>query len=480
MKNNKKLLLFPAILLIASLLLSACSGNVTKDLTDAFSFGSKETKEETTEEETTIEETEKTTEETEEETTTKAPETTTTEEEDSSSGSGPDSETDYIGATYSCEKFSAVCPEGWVNNPLTDFWDDTKPDEKTLQFVKGEMESEWDLYYLASVRITCYDKTTTLLDSRDYYENTEDEEVTDLEGKVWVGFTGDYGSSRNFSLTTETEDHIFLATGLLNGSKSEFALTDEDFLTILSSVRAKDGETEESSEEESSEEETTTEEETTEEETSEETTTEEESTTKEETTKEETTEEETTTKEETSEEESTTKEAENDFSAYENVTVEYSDGYNTLNVTFEELPASVSDLEACIEEFGHNEKLTAAWFIAAMYEYTVDPKEGEKMIGFLCDPDEARSVTGFVTDQLRQKEYLATAYFKGANKDNDFTPDEPLQITLTNFDNRENNKFTYVRVACDSDKRDRTIALIEDDVVGYRVVKCPALLLGIN
>ena len=124
--------------------------------------------------------------------------------------------------------------------------------------------------------------------------------------------------------------------------------------------------------------------------------------------------------------------------------------------------------------------LTAAWFIAAMYEYTVDPKEGEKMISFLCDPDEARSVTGFVTDQLRQKEYLATAYFKGANKDNDFTPDEPLQITLTNFDNRENNKFTYVRVACDSDKRDRTIALIEDDVVGYRVVKCPALLLGIN
>ena len=89
-------------------------------------------------------------------------------------------------------------------------------------------------------------------------------------------------------------------------------------------------------------------------------------------------------------------------------------------------------------------------------------------------------MSSFVSDQVHQKPYLSYAYFKGASPDNEFTPDEPYVVSLSHFDNRENNNFIYVRVACDSDERERTIALVEDDVVGYRVIKCPALLLGIN
>ncbi len=505
MKNRKSFLMLTALILIGSLLLSACTKkSSTTDRTNAVGFG---TEKESTEEDTTASEETADTAEATAETSAAAEEESA--EESSSSVSGQSDPADLAGETFSCEKFSAVCPEGWTNNPVKDFWDKEKMDPQTLQFIKGTPESDYDLYRLSSVRITCYEKTTTILDSRDSYENIEDETVTDSEGRDWVGFSGDYSSYRNFSLIAETEDNYFLATGLLNGSKSEFSLTDEDFIAILSSVRANEAE-EESSEEETTEEDTTeentteedtteentTEEDTTEEDTTEEDTTEaettEEETTEEETTEEDTTEEDTTeedtTEEETTEEDTTeedtteedTTEARAPYKASENVSVEYSDGFTKLQVTFTELPTSVEDLEACVEEFGHNEMLTAAWFIAAMREFADDPEEARNMIAYLCDPDEASSVTSFVSDQIHQKPYLSYAYFAGADTENDFTPDEPFVVSLSDFDSHENNSFTYVRVACDSDERERTIAMVEDDVVGYRVVKCPALLLGIN
>ena len=440
---TKKIMLIPAGLLAAALLLAGCKGAVSREI-EGFDFGSKEPTETTTSETETEAATEESTSETtEEETTSAAP-----------SGEGEE---------FSCKRFRAVCPPGWTNYVLMDFWDKEKQDEMTLQFYKGSWENDFDLYHLASVRMSCYAEDYSMLDSRDFYENVEDESVTDPLGHVWEGYSGDYGESRNFFLSSSFDHHVFIATGLLNGDKSSYALTDEDFLSILASMKPNDEEDPK------------------------------------ETTEEETTECETETSEESSEvteTESASEESETESTASSNasekpsagtvepkkkVHVEVEDVGTELELRFSALPTSTEDLQALIDEYGlEDAKMTAALFVTALHVYPEDASRAQEMMALLCDPDEARSVISFVSDQLRQKPYLADAYFDGADLQNDFTPDEPFEISVEDYTNRENNQFVYVSIDCDGDERDRTAALREQPDGSFLIVKCPALMLGLK
>ena len=139
------------------------------------------------------------------------------------------------GETYDTGAFTGICPDGWTYVPVKEiFSDDDKTDPKSAALYKG-MESETDSFRCANVQVTLYEKDVYLIDSRGFYDKTEDKTL-EIDGKTWEGFLGDYGSYKNFLFTMEDETCIWQVTGLLNGSKSTFELSDKDFETILASL----------------------------------------------------------------------------------------------------------------------------------------------------------------------------------------------------------------------------------------------------
>ena len=139
------------------------------------------------------------------------------------------------GETYDTGNFTGICPEGWKYVPATDVFNDNVADPDGAGLYKG-MTEESDAFRCASVNIRRNDKNTRFLDGRSIYENVEDMELV-IDGKTWTGFTGDHGSYKNFSFIFEDETCIWQISGLLNGSKSTFELTDNDFETILASLK---------------------------------------------------------------------------------------------------------------------------------------------------------------------------------------------------------------------------------------------------
>ena len=254
-----------ALLLAGALILAGCSNSPSRDITpQPGHFGDDETTtpsaesldDETTESDasTKTDETEGTsstadedasaaTEETDE------PSPDSTPEASESGSSTEDEETDigdpedpgmYSGELYDTGLFQAFCPDGWDNFPVKDFWEADKLDETALQFVKGKLKNDFDFYYHASIRMTCYGPDVYLMDSRDYYEDVEDMELEDFSGRIWDGYTGNYGDDRNFYLHTQDEKHHYVATGLLEARDSSITLADNDVLLILSSIIGND------------------------------------------------------------------------------------------------------------------------------------------------------------------------------------------------------------------------------------------------
>lgn len=422
----------------------------------------------------------------------------------------------YSGDLYNTGLFQAFCPDGWDNFPVKDFWEADKLDETALQFVKGKLKNDFDFYYHASIRMTCYGPDVYLMDSRDYYEDVEDMELEDFSGRIWDGYTGNYGDDRNFYLHTQDEKHHYVVTGLLEARDSSITLADNDVLLILSSIIGNDVVPGEEPPSHSGTKDTETEEPTTairptetdaiasvtasaDEPDAVSTTASDDVTTIPGTSDPTISTSDTETSAspadtsdpgtmapdtDTSSSEADTSdptgpdEPEHVFHAADAVEITYDHTTETMTAIFHTLPERLEDVAALVEEFGLGEHNMAIWFVCAMHLYQEDPLEAVKIMTALSDEPSANHLVSFVTDQLKEKPYLGTAYFKGAVKDNDFTPEEPLTVTVSKTSGSD-PRYLYIRVHTDADSRERTIAFMDDGRIAPSIAALPSLVLGI-
>ncbi len=121
-------------------------------------------------------------------------------------GSGNDGgDTTVKGETIDTGKFSAICPEGWVNSPVKDlFSDEDVISDTQLQFFKADKLEDSTMFTADQVNIYYYDANTIYIDARDFYDNTEDFSI-EVDGLTWSGYTGESFGYPILVLTNPTE-----------------------------------------------------------------------------------------------------------------------------------------------------------------------------------------------------------------------------------------------------------------------------------
>ena len=106
-------------------------------------------------------------------------------------------------------------------------------------------------------------------------------------------------------------------------------------------------------------------------------------------------------------------------------------GNQTVTFTFQALPESLAQMQALPEASLDTPFKTAALTVCALCAYGADKNIGKEMLNWLRGP---RPLTAydiqFIRDRLRGKDYLPRSYFSGATPENNYTPVQPLAVTV--------------------------------------------------
>ena len=119
--------------------------------------------------------------------------------------------------------------------------------------------------------------------------------------------------------------------------------------------------------------------------------------------------------------------------------------------TFAYIPKNLDELKALPEASLDTAFKTTALAVLILCRFKDDPEAVYGMLDYLNGPDSVSNYTkGFIKERLEGKKYLPFSYFKGATVENNYTPSEPLTITVTStpysFD-EENWATLYVTSA---------------------------------
>ena len=119
--------------------------------------------------------------------------------------------------------------------------------------------------------------------------------------------------------------------------------------------------------------------------------------------------------------------------------------------TFAYIPKNLDELKALPEASLDTAFKTTALAVLILCRFKDDPEAVYGMLDYLNGPDSVSNYTkGFIKERLEGKTYLPFSYFKGATVENNYTPSEPLTITVTStpysFD-EENWATLYVTSA---------------------------------
>ena len=96
-------------------------------------------------------------------------------------------------------------------------------------------------------------------------------------------------------------------------------------------------------------------------------------------------------------------------------------------ITLDRLPKTLQELQEMPQAALTSPEEVAALTVAALALYPENPSETEKMLDFLRGP---RPLNG-IDKQFRGKEYLMRSYFSGSSPDNNYTPEQPYRIMIS-------------------------------------------------
>ena len=156
-------------------------------------------------------------------------------------GCGPSSIEEVEGTVYECTQFSALCPEGWSNYPVTELNDDTALSMNYLRFYKAEPE-EGDnastlLYSNAYINIGHYTPDTEVYISKDIYKEVEDVEI-EVAGKKWKGYTGVLAGIKKAEMWVDGTGEWQVSI-CLSDEDGDIEIDDMELQAILASLKKK-------------------------------------------------------------------------------------------------------------------------------------------------------------------------------------------------------------------------------------------------
>ena len=99
---------------------------------------------------------------------------------------------------------------------------------------------------------------------------------------------------------------------------------------------------------------------------------------------------------------------------------------------FASIPTNLDELSSLPEAAMNNPFQAAALTVLALCRYCEDTQMGIEMINFLKGPQPLSAYEiQFLRERLSGKKYVAYSYFMGTTPENNYTPANPLTITIS-------------------------------------------------
>ena len=135
----------------------------------------------------------------------------------------------------------------------------------------------------------------------------------------------------------------------------------------------------------------------------------------------------------------------------------------SVDIAFPGIPASYEEFVSLPEAEMDTPFKTAAMAVLALCVYPDDRELSIKMLNFLRGPRPTSGMDiNFIRDRFMDKDYVPRSYFEGAVPENDYTPDKPYKITLSdNPYSYENKGYAKVFVKSGGADSPREIVLRE-------------------
>ena len=113
-------------------------------------------------------------------------------------------------------------------------------------------------------------------------------------------------------------------------------------------------------------------------------------------------------------------------------------GNKSETFTFQSLPESLEELKELPEATLDTPFKTAALTLCALCAYSKDEKVGKEMLNWLKGPQPlSNAELQFLKERITGRTHVPFSYFAGAKPDNDYTPDEPFTLTISD------NPYSY-------------------------------------
>ncbi len=117
-------------------------------------------------------------------------------------------------------------------------------------------------------------------------------------------------------------------------------------------------------------------------------------------------------------------------------------------VVFSQIPESLEQLTATEQGALTAPEHTAALTVAALCVYPKDRNAALEMLSYLKGPSGLSEYEKqFLADRFRDKDYVPRSFFAGASPANNYTPSQPLTVTLSeNPYSRDNLNDGYLKL----------------------------------
>ena len=113
-------------------------------------------------------------------------------------------------------------------------------------------------------------------------------------------------------------------------------------------------------------------------------------------------------------------------------------GNKSETFTFQSLPESLDELKDFSEATLDTPFKTAALTLCALCAYSKDEEVGKEMLNWLKGPQPlSNAEIQFLKERITGRTHVPFSYFAGAKPDNDYTPDEPFTLTISD------NPYSY-------------------------------------
>ncbi|MBR3934927.1 MAG: hypothetical protein IKJ57_00045 [Oscillospiraceae bacterium] len=135
----------------------------------------------------------------------------------------------------------------------------------------------------------------------------------------------------------------------------------------------------------------------------------------------------------------------------------------SIDITFPAIPQSLEEFSSLPEAKMSTPFETAAMTVLALCVYPSDRTASINMLNFLKGPKPLTGIeTNFIRDRFMDKDYVPRSYFEGATPENDYTPNVPLKIVISdNPYSYENNGYAKLFVRSGGADSPREILLRE-------------------